>query len=1005
MEDLIKPVGPSKASKPDAGGGNIRGVPVFGIVKDNIDPTRSGRIQVYISDLGSNDPDNASSWVTVSYMSPFFGSVEPKAGDTGYGDYVSNPSSYGFWNSPPDIGSTVICLFINGDPTYGFYIGCVPKPEALHMVPAIGASDNVILNNDGEAQGYGGATRLPVTNINTNNAALADGPNFLNEPKPVHSYTAMTMNQQGLIRDPIRGPISSSAQRESPSRVGWGVSTPGRPIYEGGFTDETILDAASNPGQQASLKVIARRGGHSIVMDDGDIIGQDQLVRIRSAAGHQILMSDDGQTLFVIHANGQSYIELGKEGTIDMYASNSVNIRTQGDLNLHADRDVNINAKRKLNMHADSVGLYSDNDFVEKVGGAYVAQTQGNFTHKVNGAMSLLSGGGGSIGSSNSLSLNGSKINLNSGGPSVIPQIVPAIPLIAHTDTLYDSVKGYAAAPAKLLSIVSRAPAHAPWANAGQGVDVKTTSNASSALPAPASPAVTAANATASASPPTSPVTAAVASTAPQASPVSKSIDANTTGALVAAAATNAATGPTASAVATGAGVIPGDKLVASIGSFGQTPSQLEAANILKPGSAALVDALVQGGASLRSAMPPSLFTGVPGAQNLPAFLSSTTAQVNAQVRTFQQAQTALTNSSVITGNESPGAIAGMVMSAATVGTNQTISAVRASAASLSPPAAGTTGTSDAVSNAISSGNFAAKVSQISSGGLGGLSSSLSSITNGVSSAFNGAIGAASSAFNAITKSFKSLQVGVPQNLASIAKADIPTPSDVSGILAAASKVGGTAASTIASGVDALPGGQNAIGSITSTAQIPGISSISTLIANKTTEATNGITLPSSLPTPGALVLEGMSEIDTTKIKSTIAALTSNGPSPIKMPTIGIDTDDRTEITSQISSLLGDFKIPRPTTGGPTTASKAELQKSIDKAQKQTNLTVEVIKIQDKIAVAQQKYDNLESTLPQGSPEIAAAKQELDALQKEKAEKEKLIDKTPFASRDLSSGA
>jgi uncharacterized protein (DUF2345 family) len=62
-------------------------------------------------------------------------------------------------------------------------------------------------------------------------------------------------------------------------------------------------------------------------------------------------MSDDGQCLHIIHANGQSWVELGKEGTIDMYATNSVNIRTQGDLNLHADNNININAKNDLNIY------------------------------------------------------------------------------------------------------------------------------------------------------------------------------------------------------------------------------------------------------------------------------------------------------------------------------------------------------------------------------------------------------------------------------------------------------------------------------------------------------------------------------------------------------------------------------------------------------------------------------------------------------------------------------
>jgi hypothetical protein len=57
-------------------------------------------------------------------------------------------------------------------------------------------------------------------------------------------------------------------------------------------------------------------------------------------------MSDGAVTLQIIHSNGQSYVELGTEGTVDVYAMNSVNIRTQGDLNLHADNNININSKK-----------------------------------------------------------------------------------------------------------------------------------------------------------------------------------------------------------------------------------------------------------------------------------------------------------------------------------------------------------------------------------------------------------------------------------------------------------------------------------------------------------------------------------------------------------------------------------------------------------------------------------------------------------------------------------
>ena len=87
MYDRFKPRGPIKSSKPDAGNANIRSVPVFGVVKDNVDPVRMGRIQVYLLDLGGDDQDNADTWITVGQLPTFYGYTQPRGGN--------NPEDYG----------------------------------------------------------------------------------------------------------------------------------------------------------------------------------------------------------------------------------------------------------------------------------------------------------------------------------------------------------------------------------------------------------------------------------------------------------------------------------------------------------------------------------------------------------------------------------------------------------------------------------------------------------------------------------------------------------------------------------------------------------------------------------------------------------------------------------------------------------------------------------------------------------------------------------------------
>jgi hypothetical protein len=232
MDNVIKTSGTTEQYKLNPGGSISYPFAVKGIVKQNVDTIRTGRIKVYIADFGALDPTDSNSWVTVSYLSPFYGFLPgdyaPSTSNTeSFGSFLENPHSYGFWATSPDIGTEVVCIFLYGKKDFGYYIGCIPQPGITHMVPAIGSSKAFDLQNSDQKSYYNGATVLPVTEINPNNSKIDDNPQFFNQPKPVHSFLAAEMFQQGTLGDTQRGPIGSTSQRESPSAV-FGVSTPGR---------------------------------------------------------------------------------------------------------------------------------------------------------------------------------------------------------------------------------------------------------------------------------------------------------------------------------------------------------------------------------------------------------------------------------------------------------------------------------------------------------------------------------------------------------------------------------------------------------------------------------------------------------------------------------------------------------------------------------------------------------------------------------------------------------
>lgn len=105
-----------------------------GMVRGTVDPQGNGRLTVWISDFG---PDENDSYVTVEYAPPFAGATS--IGSTPDGASTEGQISYGWWATPPDIDNLVLCCFVNGDITRGYWFACLYQTNMNHMVPGIGS--------------------------------------------------------------------------------------------------------------------------------------------------------------------------------------------------------------------------------------------------------------------------------------------------------------------------------------------------------------------------------------------------------------------------------------------------------------------------------------------------------------------------------------------------------------------------------------------------------------------------------------------------------------------------------------------------------------------------------------------------------------------------------------------------------------------------------------------------------------------------------------------------
>jgi len=462
----------------DRGGVPAEFGPFTGIVMSTVDPTRAGRLRVYIeafADGGDTAMEDESKWTTVSYMPPFYGNTpfDPATGvNDAVGAYPGNPNAYGMWFTPPDIGVTVVCIFLNGDRSQGYYIGAIPEQGLGNMYPAIGSSNKFDVGNENQKEYFAAATRLPVSEININNEEIFNDPRFFEKTKPVQGFLAQSLFQQGLIDDIERGTIRSSSQRETPSSV-FGVITPGIPIFQGGMKPNDIrakLDAGEIKPNDA--RVIGRTGGHSLVMDDGDLQGDNSMFRLRTTKGHQITMSDTGNFFYIIHANGQTWLEFGVEGTVDIYSTNSVNIRTKGDINLHADRDINMFAGRNFKVKSmEDMQLESMTSLILNAQTDVTVYSKATVGVKADGTLTLNSAGG-SWGAGGELRLAAGAIDLNGPAADTVPTPNPLTKTL-FDDTEFNNSTGWQVTPGNLESVVSRAPTHEPYPYHNKGVDVE----------------------------------------------------------------------------------------------------------------------------------------------------------------------------------------------------------------------------------------------------------------------------------------------------------------------------------------------------------------------------------------------------------------------------------------------------------------------------------------------------------------------------------------------------
>ena len=339
--------------------------PFLAKVVSHLDPAYMGSLEVQLIHESGNDEDREGQLRVVKHLNPFYGTTSMEFVGDSPDTHDETQKSYGMWFVPPDVGTIVACIFIGGDTRKGYWFGCVQDEDINFEVPGYAATSYVV---DDSRKTDKEKERVPVSEYNKiiHPEVQSDTTKKL---KPEHPI-AKALEDQGLLKDDIRGITTSSGRREVPSMC-FGISTPGP-------TDKSGKQGKVGKWEhKVAAAFVSRLGGSSFVMDDGDDKWErktlptdgppeyvsveagetalrdrphNELIRLRTRTGHQILLHNSEDLIYIGNSRGTAWLEITSDGKIDIFADDSISIRTKQDFNFYCDRDFNLEVGRNFNV-------------------------------------------------------------------------------------------------------------------------------------------------------------------------------------------------------------------------------------------------------------------------------------------------------------------------------------------------------------------------------------------------------------------------------------------------------------------------------------------------------------------------------------------------------------------------------------------------------------------------------------------------------------------------------
>lgn len=405
----------------------------IGVVMDTDDPLQMGRLRVFCPDL-NDDPKKPQHLPWAAYVSPFGGSIRNKTHTKGHDPSPDNATSngvtqYGFWGIP-EKGANVLVATINGDSRRRVWLGC------LYEFQETGGLFHGVYDWAGENGSPDGPLSAPEPDF--------DGDDTKNKIQPLYNNQTTAFVDRESSEWKTRG-------ADYPAMVNVDIDKKGthQELADNEKFDwvKDKLGAAGydwtsfkNLGSYLASKVIGfvSPGLHSISFDDRPF---NSRIKLRTTAGHQIILDDTNERIYINTFEGNSWIELDTAGNIDVFSDRNISMRAKRDINFTTDQTFRVKAEKGIYMYAgktsgdplegdgiptdgqirlhseEDMHVYTGGNLRQHIGGDMDLTLIGDFTGKISGAynLELETDEYNVITPNNKLMINGPNLQLKSG--------------------------------------------------------------------------------------------------------------------------------------------------------------------------------------------------------------------------------------------------------------------------------------------------------------------------------------------------------------------------------------------------------------------------------------------------------------------------------------------------------------------------------------------------------------------------------------------------------------